>query len=52
MNQSILFCELSRAEVAELLPRAVVVVPFGAVERHRYHLPVGNRHAAKGRSNG
>jgi creatinine amidohydrolase len=41
MNQSILFHELSRAAVAELVPRAVVVVPFGAVEQHGYHLPVG-----------
>jgi creatinine amidohydrolase/Fe(II)-dependent formamide hydrolase-like protein len=52
MNESILFHELSRAAVAAPVPRAVVVVPFGAVEQHGYHLLVGNHYAAKGRSNG
>jgi creatinine amidohydrolase len=33
--------ELDRTSLAERLPRALVVVPMGAVEQHGHHLPTG-----------
>ncbi|MEV0792562.1 creatininase family protein [Kribbella sp. NPDC050459] len=35
------FEELTRDELSELAPRALVVVPVGSIEQHGPHLPVG-----------
>ncbi len=40
-QRSILFAELNRAELADLAPRALVVVVLGATEQHGPHLPTG-----------
>jgi creatinine amidohydrolase len=40
-QRSILFAELTRTDLAELAPRALVVVPLGATEQHGPHLPTG-----------
>lgn len=35
------WADLNRAELSEILPRAVVILPIGAVEQHGEHLPTG-----------
>ena len=37
----LLFSELTRGALSELCPRALVVLPVGAIEQHGPHLPVG-----------
>jgi creatinine amidohydrolase len=37
----LLFRELTRGALSELCPRALVVLPVGAIEQHGPHLPVG-----------
>lgn len=38
---SIALADLTRGRLAELAPDAVLVLPFGAIEQHGHHLPVG-----------
>jgi creatinine amidohydrolase len=40
-QRPVLFAELTRTDLAELAPRALVVVPLGATEQHGPHLPTG-----------
>lgn len=40
-QRSILFAELTRMDLGDLAPRALVVVPLGATEQHGPHLPTG-----------
>jgi len=40
-QRSILFAELTRADLHDLASRALVVVPVGATEQHGPHLPTG-----------
>src|SRR5438874_13526654 len=39
--KSILFAEHTRAELRELAPSTLLVLPLGATEQHGPHLPVG-----------
>src|SRR5215813_2588841 len=41
MTSRLLLHELTRAELQELAPHALVVLPTGAIEQHGPHLPVG-----------
>jgi creatinine amidohydrolase len=41
VSERFLLAELTRAGVADLAPRSILVLPFGAVEQHGPHLPFG-----------
>jgi len=41
MSSRILLHELSREEARDLAPKALIILPVGAVEQHGPHLPVG-----------